>query len=88
MDNNVFVGIVVGLVVVVMYNCFFGVKLLMVLLFFSGKCLVFIMLVILMLVILVVLFFFWLVVYNGLVVFGKGIFSLGFVGVGLYGFFN
>ncbi|MGH2140820.1 PTS transporter subunit EIIC, partial [Enterococcus faecalis] len=30
----------------------------------------------------------WPVVYNGLVAFDKGISSLGFVGAGLYGFFN
>jgi phosphotransferase system glucose/maltose/N-acetylglucosamine-specific IIC component len=37
-----------------------------------------------MLAISAVLFFFWPVVYNGLVAFGKGISSLGFVGAGLY----
>lgn len=88
MDNNVFVGIVAGLVAAAMYNRFSGVKLPMALSFFSGKRLVPIMSAISMLAISAVLFFFWLVVYNGLVAFGKGISSLGFVGAGLYGFFN
>ncbi|HDT8153682.1 TPA: PTS transporter subunit EIIC [Enterococcus faecalis] len=88
MDNNVFVGIVAGLVAAAMYNRFSGVKLPMALSFFSGKRLVPIMSAISMLAISAVLFFFWPVVYNGLVAFGKGISSLGFVGAGLYGFFN
>ena len=71
-----------------MYNRFSGVKLPMALSFFSGKRLVPIMSAISMLAISAVLFFFWPVVYNGLVAFGKGISSLGFVGAGLYGFFN
>ncbi|MET1239320.1 N-acetylglucosamine-specific PTS transporter subunit IIBC, partial [Enterococcus faecalis] len=88
MDNNVFVGIVAGLVAAAMYNRFSGVKLPMALSFFSGKRLVPIMSAISMLAISAVLFFFWPVVYIGLVAFGKGISSLGFVGAGLYGFFN
>lgn len=88
MDNNVFVGIVAGLVAAAMYNRFSGVKLPMALSFFSGKRLVPIMSAISMLAISAVLFFFWPAVYNGLVAFGKGISSLGFVGAGLYGFFN
>lgn len=88
MDNNVFVGIVAGLVAAAMYNRFSDVKLPMALSFFSGKRLVPIMSAISMLAISAVLFFFWPVVYNGLVAFGKGISSLGFVGAGLYGFFN
>ena len=88
MDNNVFVGIVAGLVAAAMYNRFSGVKLPMALSFFSGKRLVPIMSAISMLAISAVLFFFWPGVYNGLVAFGKGISSLGFVGAGLYGFFN
>ena len=88
MDNNVFVGIVAGLVAAAMYNRFSGVKLPMALSFFSGKRLVPIMSAISMLAISAVLFFFWPVVYNGLGAFGKGISSLGFVGAGLYGFFN
>ena len=62
MDNNVFVGIVAGLVAAAMYNRFSGVKLPMALSFFSGKRLVPIMSAISMLAISAVLFFFWPVV--------------------------
>ena len=41
-----------------------------------------------MVIVSVILFFLWPVVYTGLVVFGTGISSLGFVGAGVYGFFN
>ena len=88
MGNNVFVGIIAGLVAAAMYNRFSQVKLPMALSFFSGKRLVPIMSAFSMLFVSMVLFFFWPVVYNGLVTFGKGIASLGFVGAGLYGFFN
>jgi len=41
-----------------------------------------------MLVVSAVLFFVWPVVYTGLVSFGTGMSKLGYVGAGLYGFFN
>ena len=88
MDNNVFVGIVAGLVAAAMYNRFSQVKLPMALSFFSGKRLVPIMSALSMLVISVVLLFIWPSVYDVLVSFGRGISQLGFVGAGLYGFFN
>lgn len=88
MGNNVFVGIIAGLTAAAMYNRFSNVKLPMALSFFSGKRLVPIMSAISMLAISFVLLFIWPVVYNGLVAFGEGISSLGFVGAGLYGFFN
>jgi len=88
MGNNVFVGIVAGLTAAAMYNKFHNVKLPMALSFFSGKRLVPIMSAIAMLAISFVLLFIWPVVYDGLVAFGEAISSLGFVGAGLYGFFN
>ncbi|MBO0441717.1 PTS system, N-acetylglucosamine-specific IIBC component [Enterococcus sp. DIV0212c] len=88
MGNNVFVGIIAGLTAAAMYNRFSNVKLPMALSFFSGKRLVPIMSAIAMLAISFVLLFIWPVVYNGLVSFGEAISSLGFVGAGLYGFFN
>ncbi|WP_430606162.1 PTS system, N-acetylglucosamine-specific IIBC component [Enterococcus sp. AZ170] len=88
MGNNVFVGIIAGLTAAAMYNRFSNVKLPMALSFFSGKRLVPIMSAIAMLAISFVLLFIWPVVYNGLVAFGEAISSLGFVGAGLYGFFN
>lgn len=56
--------------------------------FFSGKRLVPIMSALAMLVISAILLFIWPSVYDVLVAFGKGISRLGFVGAGLYGFFN
>jgi len=88
MDNNVFVGIVAGLVAAAMYNRFSQVKLPKALSFFSGKRLVPIMSALSMLVISAILLFIWPTVYDVLVSFGKGISQLGFVGAGLYGFFN
>lgn len=88
MGNNVFVGIIAGLTAAEMYNRFSGVKLPMALSFFSGKRLVPIMSAVGMLVISGVLLFVWPVVYNVLVTLGEGISGLGFIGAGLYGFFN
>ncbi|HEA4504165.1 TPA: N-acetylglucosamine-specific PTS transporter subunit IIBC [Enterococcus faecium] len=88
MDNNVFIGIIAGLTAAAMYNRFSQVKLPMALSFFSGKRLVPIMSALAMLVISATLLFIWPSVYDVLVAFGKGISRLGFVGAGLYGFFN
>ncbi|GCF93326.1 PTS N-acetylglucosamine transporter subunit IIABC [Enterococcus florum] len=88
MGNNVFVGIIAGLVAAEMYNRFSGVKLPMALSFFSGKRLVPIMSSLGMLVISAVLLFAWPVVYGALVALGEGISGLGFIGAGLYGLFN
>jgi PTS system N-acetylglucosamine-specific IIC component len=71
-----------------MYNRFSGVKLPMALSFFSGKRLVPIMSAVAMLVVSAILLFVWPEVYNVLVHFGEFISGLGFVGAGLYGFFN
>ncbi len=88
MGNNVFVGIIAGLTAAAMYNRFSNVKLPMALSFFSGKRLVPIMSALGMLVISAILLFIWPSVYDVLVSFGKMISGLGFVGAGLYGFFN
>lgn len=86
--GNQFIGIISGLVAAEMYNRFSHVKLPDALAFFSGKRLVPIMSSIAMIGVSVVLFFVWPVVYSGLVAFGTAISSLGFLGAGLYGFFN
>lgn len=88
MDNNVFIGILAGLIAAAMYNRFSQVQLPMALSFFSGKRLVPIMSALAMLVISGVLLFIWPSVYDVLVAFGTGISRLGFVGAGLYGLFN
>lgn len=86
--QNQFIGIVSGLVAASMYNRFSHVVLPDALAFFSGKRLVPIMTSAAMIVVSVILFFLWPAVYSGLVAFGTGISSLGFVGAGIYGFFN
>ncbi|OTP11233.1 PTS system, N-acetylglucosamine-specific IIBC component [Enterococcus sp. 10A9_DIV0425] len=88
MDNNVFVGIIAGLVAAEMYNRFSQVRLPMALSFFSGKRLVPIMSALSMLGISAILLFIWPSVYDVLVSFGESISQLGFVGAGLYGLFN
>lgn len=86
--DNQFIGILSGLVAAAMYNRFSHVKLPDALAFFSEKRLVPIMSSIAMIGASVVLFFVWPVIYTGLVAFGTAISSLGFLGAGLYGFFN
>ncbi|MFY4776447.1 N-acetylglucosamine-specific PTS transporter subunit IIBC [Metabacillus sp. RGM 3146] len=86
--QNPFIGIISGLVASVMYNRFSHVKLIDALAFFSGKRLAPIMSAATMLVVSLVFLFVWPVVYSALVSFGTSISSLGFVGAGLYGFFN
>ncbi|MDY0395757.1 N-acetylglucosamine-specific PTS transporter subunit IIBC [Virgibacillus halophilus] len=87
-NDNVFIGILSGVISASMYNRFSGVKLPDALAFFSGKRLAPIMAAAAMVVMAAVLFFVWPVVFGWLVAFGKAISSLGAVGAGLYGFFN
>lgn len=86
--ENAFIGILSGIVASVMYNRFSHVKLPDALSFFSGRRLVPIMTAVSMLIISIGFYFIWPVVYSGLVSFGTMISNLGFVGAGLYGFFN
>ncbi|MBJ7618352.1 N-acetylglucosamine-specific PTS transporter subunit IIBC [Weissella confusa] len=87
-NNNVLLGIVAGLVAAALYNRFSEVRLPTALAFFSGKRSVPIISAVAMLVISVALLFVWPPVYTGLVTFAKFISGLGWVGAGLYGFFN
>ena len=86
--GNQFIGILSGLVASSMYNRFSKVQLPDALAFFSGKRLVPIMTSAAMIVVSAILYFIWPALYTGLVAFGTGISSLGFVGAGIYGFFN
>ncbi|QKY68445.1 N-acetylglucosamine-specific PTS transporter subunit IIBC [Lentibacillus sp. CBA3610] len=86
--ENVFIGIISGIVASIMYNRFSHVKLPDALAFFSGKRLVPIMSAAAMMVVSAVLFFVWPLVYNALVSFGEAIVGLEAIGAGLYGFFN
>ncbi|WP_145523172.1 N-acetylglucosamine-specific PTS transporter subunit IIBC [Virgibacillus sp. SK37] len=86
--DNVFIGIISGLIAAALYNRFSHVKLPEALAFFSGKRLVPILTAATMLVVSMILLFVWPAVYSALVSFGEAISSLGAVGAGLYGFFN
>jgi PTS system N-acetylglucosamine-specific IIC component len=86
--GNVFIGIIAGLIAASLYNKFHETKLPMALSFFSGKRLVPILAAFVMLLVSVVLLFVWPPVYAALVAFAKFILGLGWIGAGLYGFFN
>lgn len=86
--KNQFIGILSGLVAASMYNRFSHVKLPDALAFFSGKRLVPIVTSVSMMAVSGILYFIWPVIYTALVAFGTGISELGFIGAGLYGFFN
>lgn len=87
-NENVFIGIITGVIAASMYNRFSDVKLPDALAFFSGKRLAPIMSAAAMVVLAGVLYFVWPVVYSWLVAFGTAISGLGAAGAGLYGFFN
>jgi N-acetylglucosamine PTS system EIICBA or EIICB component len=86
--QNVFVGIICGLIGAWCYNRFKDTKLPDALSFFSGRRSVAIVTAGASLVLALALMFIWPVVYGGLVTFGEWIVTLGPVGAGLYGFFN
>lgn len=86
--ENVFVGIICGIVAAELYNRYSDVKLPMALAFFSGKRFVPILSAGAMLIISGVLYLIWPIAYEGLVTFGEAISKMGPLGAGLYGFFN
>ncbi|SER61146.1 N-acetylglucosamine-specific PTS transporter subunit IIBC [Salisediminibacterium halotolerans] len=86
--ENVFIGIISGLVAAWMYNRYAQVQLPNALAFFSGKRLVPIMTAAAMVVLSGVFWIIWPIFYDGLVAFGTAISGLGATGAGLYGFFN
>lgn len=86
--QNVFVGILCGLIGAWAYNRFKDTKLPDWLSFFSGKRSVAIVSAGISLVAALVLFFVWPVVYGALVTFGEWILTLGPVGAGIYGMMN
>ncbi len=86
--NNVFIGIIAGLIGAYSYNRFKDTKLPDALSFFSGKRSVAIVAAGSSLVIGIILYFIWPFVYTALVTFVEWILGLGAVGAGLYGFFN
>lgn len=86
--QNVFVGIICGLIGAYCYNKFKDTRLPDALSFFSGKRSVAIVTAGVSLVVAIVLFFVWPFVYGGLVGFGEWIVTLGAFGTGIYGFLN
>ncbi|MFF2485203.1 N-acetylglucosamine-specific PTS transporter subunit IIBC [Microbacterium sp. NPDC058062] len=86
--ENVFVGILCGLIGAFCYDRFKDTKLPDALSFFSGKRSVAIVTAGFSLVLAAILFFVWPWVYGGLVTFGEWISFLGPLGAGIYGFLN
>ncbi|MFC7374641.1 MULTISPECIES: N-acetylglucosamine-specific PTS transporter subunit IIBC [unclassified Brachybacterium] len=86
--ENVFVGILCGLIGAYTYDKFKDTKLPDALAFFSGRRSVAIITAGISLVLALALFFLWPLVYGGLVDFGEFILTLGPLGVGIYGFLN
>lgn len=86
--NNQFIGILSGIVGATCYNRFSGTKLPDFLAFFSGKRSVAIVTALVSIVLSAILFFVWPLLYNGLVLLGESVISLGAVGAGIYAFLN
>jgi PTS system N-acetylglucosamine-specific IIC component len=86
--QNVFVGIICGLIGAFCYDRFKDTKLPDALSFFSGRRSVAIVTAGFSLVVAIALFFVWPFVYGGLVGFGEWIVTLGPIGTGIYGFLN
>ncbi|MGD8172213.1 N-acetylglucosamine-specific PTS transporter subunit IIBC [Vibrio sp. TRT 21S02] len=86
--SNQFVGIIVGIISAEIYNRYSSVELPKALAFFSGKRLVPILTSIAGMVLAFILLYIWPIIYDGLIVFGTQLESMGAVGAGLFGFFN
>ncbi|MBY8911003.1 PTS transporter subunit EIIC, partial [Salinicoccus roseus] len=69
-ENNVFLGIITGLISAALYNRFSGTKLPDYLAFFSGRRAVPIIAVFVMILLSGILYFVWPLLYNGLFSFG------------------
>jgi len=86
--NNVFIGILCGLIGAICYNRFKNTRLPDALAFFSGKRSVAIVTGGVSILAALALFFIWPAIYGALVAFGKSVLNLGPAGAGIYGFFN
>lgn len=86
--NNQFIGIISGIIGATCYNKFSETKLPDFLAFFSGKRSVAIITAIISIIVSAILFFVWPLVYNGLVLLGESVISIGAVGAGIYAFLN
>lgn len=86
--QNVFVGIIAGLIGAWAYDKFKNTKLPDALSFFGGRRSVAIVSSAISILVAIALFFIWPFVYGALVSFGEWIVGLGALGAGVYGFFN
>ena len=86
--NNVFIGILSGVVASAVYDRFSGKKLPDALAFFSGRRMTPIITSFAMILVSAILYFVWPAIYSVLVTFGKWMIGLGPWGAGIYGFFN
>ena len=86
--GNAFIGILAGIIGGACYNKFKDTKLPDFLAFFSGKRCVAIVTGVVSIVVSAVLLFVWPLLFQGLVLLGTGIQSLGAVGAGIYAFLN
>ena len=86
--GNAFIGILAGIIGGACYNKFKDTKLPDFLAFFSGKRCVAIVTGVISIVVSAVLLFVWPLLFQGLVLLGSGIQSLGAVGAGIYAFLN
>ena len=86
--NNVFIGILSGVVASSVYDKFSGKKLPDALAFFSGRRMTPIITSFAMILVSAILYFVWPAIYSALVAFGKWMIGLGPWGAGIYGFFN
>lgn len=87
-NGNVFFGLISGVVAAETYNRFSRTRLPQALAFFSGRRLVPILTGFFMLIVSLILLFVWPVVYGALVWLGTSISNLGWIGAGIYAFFN
>lgn len=86
--DNVFVGMICGIVAAELYNQYSEIKLPMAFAFFNGKRFVPILSAGVMLIISGILYYVWPIAYDGLITFGEAIAKMGPLGAGIYGFFN
>ena len=86
--ENVFIGIVTGIIAAELYNRFSKTELPTFLAFFSGRRLVPILTTIAMAVVSLIFLFVWPPIFGVLLAFGEAIVGMGAVGAGLYGFSN
>ena len=87
-NGNVFFGIIAGIIAAETFNKFHRTKLPEAFAFFSGRRLVPILTGIFSSFAALVLLFLWPLVFDGLTSFGEAISSMGWLGAGIYAFFN